>query len=225
MALTDFYRTKKGKEVLFLVEQNAFKQEDPDAPDIFETQVTIPPVPRLRTGVQLLRLALDQVPTKNATFLMRPGHVEITTHECTTAGALLSESIQVRIQRRPLHLVLEDLFEETGVPIVLDGRVGNLARMHNGRLARLLVSAEGRPPAFSRMRLHVCVCRAMQSIFPAFLSFGMPCRNHHAKTESWRSGPRLNLNSCNNAALHRPTSTPPPCRLAEWFQKVPFVCS
>jgi hypothetical protein len=38
--LTAYYRMAKGKEVLIQVDQTAFKEENPDAPDILDTQIT-----------------------------------------------------------------------------------------------------------------------------------------------------------------------------------------
>jgi hypothetical protein len=126
--MTEYYRVKKGMELLLRVDQNAFKEEDPDAPNIMETKITINPPPRKISGAQLLHLALAQIPTHNAAFVLRPGYVEITTQERSSAVALLSQRMPVRIQGRPLHLALDDLFDATGVPVVLDTRVGNLAR-------------------------------------------------------------------------------------------------
>ncbi len=126
--LTVYYRKNKGKEVLFRINDGVFKEENPDQPTPGETTLKIPPVPAMRTGAQLLRLALARIPSNNAAYQIRPGHIEITTQEMTRSWALLSEPVLPRFRNRPLHLALEDLFEQTGVPVVLDGRVGNLAR-------------------------------------------------------------------------------------------------
>jgi hypothetical protein len=126
--LTIYYRESKGKEVLFRIYEGAFKEENPAEPPANEATVKIPPVPSMRTGAQLLRAALARIPTNNATYQLRPGHIEITTYQMSRAWAMLSEPVMPRFKNRPLHLALEELFELTGVPVVLDGRVGNLAR-------------------------------------------------------------------------------------------------
>jgi hypothetical protein len=114
--LTVYYRQKKGKEVLFRINEVAFKEENPDQPETSETTLKIPTIPGMRTGAQLLRVALGQIRTNNAAYQIRPGHIEIST------------LLMTRSRVRSLHLALEDLFEQTGVPVVLDGRVGTLAR-------------------------------------------------------------------------------------------------
>ncbi len=124
--LTAYYRKSKGREVLFRINDGAFKEENPDQPIPGETTLKISSVPGMRTGAQLLRLALSRIPTNNAAYQIRPGHIEVTTYLMTRSRALLSEPVLPRFRNRPLHLALEDLFEQTGVPVVLDGRVGNL---------------------------------------------------------------------------------------------------
>ena len=125
--MTAHYRAVMGVEVLFRADQSAFREDAPDAPDVMDTSLSLPQVPRIQSGAQLLNSALAQAPTRNAAFIARPGFVEITTIERTSPRALLSQRIAVNIQGRPLHLALDDLFEQTGVPVVLDRRVGNRA--------------------------------------------------------------------------------------------------
>jgi tetratricopeptide (TPR) repeat protein len=71
----------KGKELPILIDQQAFKEENPDAPDLYETQVTFPPYPKMMTMSTALKLALSQVPTSDATYLIRRSFIEITTHK------------------------------------------------------------------------------------------------------------------------------------------------
>lgn len=126
--MTAHYRAVMGVEVLFRADQTAFLEEALDAPDIMVTSLSFPQIPRKQSGAQLLNFALAQTPARNAAFIARPGFVEITTIERLYPGALLSQRIAVHIQGRPLHLALDDLFDQTGVPVVLDRRVGILAR-------------------------------------------------------------------------------------------------
>lgn len=125
--LQDAYRAK-GKELPIQVNTPAFKEENPDAPDLYDTQITIADRPHRTTGARLLRLLLAQLPTNNGAFCLKPGFVDITTIERSRPYTLLGQSHEIRFARRPLHLALEDLYEQTGVAVVLDPRVGVRAR-------------------------------------------------------------------------------------------------
>src|SRR5262249_17075458 len=71
-----------GKELPIHIDHSAFKEVNPDAPDIEEAPVALPELPRRLTGSGLLRSLLAQVPTNNADFTIEPGaHVTITTTE------------------------------------------------------------------------------------------------------------------------------------------------
>src|SRR5262249_3304583 len=48
-----------------LVDDQAFKEENPDAPDIYDTQVKFPPFPRRMSVAPELRLTLRKLPTNN----------------------------------------------------------------------------------------------------------------------------------------------------------------
>src|SRR5207253_8909002 len=83
----------QGKELVFVVDREAFREENPDAPEVWETEVKFPPYPgRMRLG-DALRFALSRVPTNNATFLVRRGAIEITTTERATLPLLLSQKV------------------------------------------------------------------------------------------------------------------------------------
>jgi len=118
----------RGKELVFVVDREAFVEENPDAPDMLETQVKFPPYPGRKRLGDALRFALSRVPTNNATFLVRRGAVEITTAERATLALLLSQKVTVRMQRVPLGEALHTLAEETGVSMVVDVRVAEKMR-------------------------------------------------------------------------------------------------
>src|SRR5262249_28846341 len=116
---------EKYKEVdalPILVDDEAFKEANPDAPDIYDTQVKCPPYPRHMSVVTALRVALSKVPTRNATFLLRGGFVEVTTTQEASLNRLLRRKVLVSFERHPLTQVVEALSALTGVSVVLDGR-------------------------------------------------------------------------------------------------------
>ncbi|MBI3409878.1 MAG: hypothetical protein HY040_16185 [Planctomycetes bacterium] len=122
--------SEKGKELPIFINVARFKEENPDAPDIFETQIRLKVPPRLKTVklATLLRMALSQAPTNNATYLIRRDHVEITTNEAAHPERLLAKAVRARFEKTPLNEALEELAGMTGATIVLDGRVGDSAK-------------------------------------------------------------------------------------------------
>ena len=122
------YRDRYDRDFPVVVNQQAFKDENPEAGDILETEVKLQPFPRIRTTAQILRTLLKQVQTGNATYFLKPGVVEITTPDAVLSSRLLNQSVEMRFTRQPLSFVLEEIYEQTGVHVVLDPRVGVHAR-------------------------------------------------------------------------------------------------
>jgi len=125
--LQTIYRDK-DKELPIQINRNAFKEENPDAADLDDTPVKLPAFPRRMSGSQLLRALLAQAPTNNAAYLLNLGHVMITTEENASLPNLLGRLIEVSFTRRPLELALKDLYDQTGVAVILDARAGNRAK-------------------------------------------------------------------------------------------------
>jgi tetratricopeptide (TPR) repeat protein len=73
-----------------LIDAEAFKEENPDAPDVYDTQVKFPPFPRKMSVAIALRIALSKVPTNNATYLIRRNMIEVTTIERQTKERVLA---------------------------------------------------------------------------------------------------------------------------------------
>jgi hypothetical protein len=71
----------KKKPVSYRFDTDAFGAENPDAPDIFETAVHIDTKDKRLPAAKVLSMMLDLVPTKNATYVVRDGYIEITTHK------------------------------------------------------------------------------------------------------------------------------------------------
>ncbi|MCI0457822.1 MAG: hypothetical protein L0Z62_12710 [Gemmataceae bacterium] len=113
----------KGKDLAFVIDRNGFRDENPEAPDIHDAQVKFPPFPSRMSVGDALRGILRKVPTNNATFVVRPGFVEITTHDRANSRKGLQEKVMVSFYRRPLVEALEELSDRTGVSIVTDMRV------------------------------------------------------------------------------------------------------
>ncbi len=82
-ALGLFYEkfAAKGRELPILVDQQAFQDEAPEAGDIYESPVKFPPYPKKMAMATALKLALSQVQSGSATYLIRRSFVEITTND------------------------------------------------------------------------------------------------------------------------------------------------
>ncbi len=107
-----------------VVDAETFKEENPDAPDVHDTQVTLSSlkgIPRAK----VLRMILQKFNPRNATYLVRPTYVEITTFDNATPGR---QTIQASFVDRPLAEALEELAELSGISIVLDARAGDKAQ-------------------------------------------------------------------------------------------------
>ncbi len=85
--LTAKYKDEDALPIL--VDSEAFKEENGDAPDIYDTQVKFPPFPRRMSIATALRLALSKVATNNATYLIRRNFIEVTTVERQTRERVL----------------------------------------------------------------------------------------------------------------------------------------
>jgi hypothetical protein len=114
-----------GKELPILLDQDAFRAEDPNSPDIYDTPVRVPPFPRRMTLATALRLALRKVPSGNATYLILPTHIHITTASQATPEKQL---VQAMFVNQPLEKVLEELSSLSGIGVILDARVGDKAK-------------------------------------------------------------------------------------------------
>ncbi len=114
----------KDEDVLpILVDAEAFK--DDNTPDIYETQVRCPPFPRRMTVATTLRVILSQVPTRNATFRLRNGFVEITTLKEAHPKQALRQKVSASFDKRPLGTALEELSALTGLSVIVDPRLGD----------------------------------------------------------------------------------------------------
>jgi hypothetical protein len=115
----------EGKEFTILVDSDAFREENPDDPDIFDIQVRFPPFPRKMTIGTALRLALAKAPSNNATFVVYADRIEITTLKRASVDYKLKQRILATFDNRKLWAVLRELSEMTGTSIVLDNRAGD----------------------------------------------------------------------------------------------------
>ncbi len=117
----------KGYEISFVADVAAFKDDQPDRPDPWAYDVKLPPLPKRPSLGQALSQLVGQLPYTRPTFFINKDHFEITT----MAGATfhrLERRLDLRFENRTVHGALEDLFNETGLAVVLDARVAYRAR-------------------------------------------------------------------------------------------------
>jgi hypothetical protein len=114
----------RGVGLPILVNQQAFKDLNPEAGDIYESPVKFPPYPKRMTLALALRIALSQVQSGEATFLIKRGAVELLpASECATLDMLLKQKVLGNFEGKFLSTVLEELAEVSGVSIQVDKRL------------------------------------------------------------------------------------------------------
>ena len=128
LELISMYLTKlnMGKEVRVLVDLNAFQAADAKmtSDEILGQDVDIPAFPKQMSVAELLRLSLGKLPGRNATYLIRPGVLEITTRKEASPASLLQRRVAAAFTGRPLKDAIGELCEQTGASVVLDPRAG-----------------------------------------------------------------------------------------------------
>src|SRR5262249_16755681 len=87
---------KQGREVSFFVDQPSFREMNAEAPPLNDMQIQFSPQPKRMTCAAALKHALDQVPTGNATYLIRQGRVDILASHRAKLSSLLEQKITVR---------------------------------------------------------------------------------------------------------------------------------
>jgi hypothetical protein len=111
-----------GKDLPIIIDADAFRDEHPKAPDIYETIVRFPPVPRKMTVGEAIRIAIAKVPHHNATFVVKRHAIEITTVEKASINRQLAQAIAGHYQGIRVSEVLRDLAAQTGCTILIDKR-------------------------------------------------------------------------------------------------------
>jgi hypothetical protein len=115
----------QGKEVPILVDSDAFRLENPDTMDIYDALIKFPPFPRRMSLAAALRIALQKAPDNNATYLVHPTHILITTVQRATPER---QTVQGMFVKRPLEEILQELSAQTGISVIFDQRNGDKAK-------------------------------------------------------------------------------------------------
>lgn len=126
LAMINLHLSRRGAQLPFWVDVRAFKEESPEMPELAEMEVLSRdrgPRPKVWRVLQDL---LDSLPTRNGAFVVKPGYVEITTNE--RARFSYAEPVMLQVRNQPLGMVLNDLFEQSGVGIVVDPKVARKLR-------------------------------------------------------------------------------------------------
>jgi len=119
---------RKGKDLPILVDAQAFESENPDAEKFYDTVIKFPSFPKRQKAGMVLRFALSKVRSGNATYLLRGGVIEITTHERAKPESLLRYPIIARFNKRPLDEAIDELSDLSGATILIDSRLGEKAK-------------------------------------------------------------------------------------------------
>jgi D-ribose pyranose/furanose isomerase RbsD len=110
-----------NKPVTMVMDDEAFREENPDLKDILEHQIHLRNLPARASVQLLLRQALKQLPVKSA-YVIRAGKVDIVPYARTGKEYMLNQTFFAEFKERRLDQALEELSELTGVSIVVDAR-------------------------------------------------------------------------------------------------------
>jgi hypothetical protein len=118
-----------GKDLPVFIDEIAFKAENPDAPDLADSQVHFEPIPSEMTVGAALSSALVQVDTRNGTYVVMPEYILVTTFINTSPAAKLNAKVRGIFEKRPLNSVFAELAERVGATIIIDNRAAEKAKM------------------------------------------------------------------------------------------------
>jgi RNA polymerase sigma factor (sigma-70 family) len=120
--LADKMTTRSGKEVMVLINIEAFKAKNKKytTARILDQDVEFPAFPKRMAIATALGIALSKIPTKDATYLIRGGNLEVTTLEEASPAGLLRQKVIATFRAEPLETALRTLAEQTGASIVID---------------------------------------------------------------------------------------------------------
>ncbi|MCI0684856.1 MAG: hypothetical protein L0Y71_22390 [Gemmataceae bacterium] len=113
----------RGVGLPALVNQQAFRDIAPEAGDIYETPVKFPPYPRRMPMAVALQIALSQVQSGEATFLIKRGALELVPVKRATLDILVKQRVLGNFEGKYLSSAIEELAEATGVSIQVDKRL------------------------------------------------------------------------------------------------------
>ena len=121
--------SKKGKDVQIVIDHEAFMGDKGQRLFVLGSQVELPPVPTKMTANMALRLVVSQVGEVEATYLLRSGQILITSDKRARSSYFVKNAeVIVDLKNRPITDALDALAEQSGVSIIVDGRVSKKAR-------------------------------------------------------------------------------------------------
>jgi hypothetical protein len=124
-SVSDILTKKCHGEVACLVDINAFKAESEEVTSegLLGEEADLSGLPMPLTLAAALRDALRQLPTRNATYLVRRSCVEVTTLDRASVRGLLERKVLCVFDKCPLEEALHELSDLTGASIVVDPRI------------------------------------------------------------------------------------------------------
>lgn len=139
---TDLF-AKKNRQFKIIIEQDAFREDAAEAPDILETNVPTWPLSQKLTMRQALNNILHHLPSRNGAILVLRGTIEITTQQAARIDARLDRPIAIDLRDVPLRKAIEEIADHVGVTVMIDPRCGPEMDKAVSVLARNDVSARG----------------------------------------------------------------------------------
>ena len=118
----------KGKVLAIHINEEAFKKAGGTSEDWEAKPLRLPAYPKQLSVAVALRIAVRQIESFEATYLIRHGGIEILPAKYATPAHLLKSNVQGAFVKTTLEDVLQELAYQTGASITLDPRAGDKAR-------------------------------------------------------------------------------------------------
>ena len=136
----EFLDKTTGGRLAIVVDRDGLVSPDADAIIDDTIPIRLKSLPARASVQMLLDRIVAQIP--NATYIIRQGRIEIVNVDHTTAAHLIRRPVIAVFERAPLHDVLTDLADLTGLSINLDANVGDKAQTPISVVFRNNVSLE-----------------------------------------------------------------------------------
>lgn len=111
------------------LDKAAFRREGPNSKEALGTEVKLYCDLTKMSVAEALRMVLAQIPTKNATYLLRSGVVVVTTRDRASVGTLLRDPVEAAFERVPFTQAVEELAYQTGACVNFDPRASDQLQM------------------------------------------------------------------------------------------------
>lgn len=119
---------KVAPDLSILVDQASFARHNRDLPDLYETQIKLPPYPKRMPLASLLRHVVQQIPIETG-FVIRRGTIVIVPEPDSTLEKLSQQPVLGDYTQANVLTVMRDVADQAGLALVVDNRIEDNANI------------------------------------------------------------------------------------------------